>query len=225
MRRVVFDFDGTIAAGDAVGSWIYYRIMRSPLRFGVALLALPVGVPLLALYPTLGASVFLWIATVGCTPAAVAKSLEVFAARRFQRPTSLFAEALEAIAQHRAAGDYVVVASGCEFKLLSWVGTRIGFAPDCMVGSTLQEWLFGSVAQQHCIGQRKVEMLRAQTGLEAYDHVYTDSWRDLPLMQRASSITLVNATPALAARVRAATGVDVCVVRWGRRVALPPTSG
>jgi phosphatidylglycerophosphatase C len=221
VKRVVFDFDGTIAAGDAVGSWIHYRIMRSPVRFLLALLALPVSIPLLALYPTLGASLFLWIATVGLAPAAVGASLEAFAVLRFGRPDFLFAEALDAIARHQAAGDHVVIASGCEFRLLSWVGSRVGLTSDSMVGSTLRQRLLGSVAQHHCVGARKVEMLRERTGFEAYDHVYTDSWRDLPLMQRARSITLVNAKPALVARVRAATGVDVVVVTWGQRTALP----
>jgi phosphatidylglycerophosphatase C len=64
-----------------------------------------------------------------------------------------------------------------------------------VVGSTRRARLKGWIAEEHCVGIRKVKMLE-QVGVgPPWSVVYTDSASDLPLLRLAERRCVVNPTP------------------------------
>jgi len=72
-KLVVFDFDHTLYDGDSGGHLVRWLIRRSAWRSLAAILAAPILLPLVAFLPTrrFGISGFLWIGTLGTTPATI----------------------------------------------------------------------------------------------------------------------------------------------------------
>ena len=225
MKTVVFDFDGTVVRGDSFGRFIASLVVRNPLRFLAAVAVVPVGGPLLLLFPTLGGSLFLWVATVAMSRARLESEFQRFVRERFVDRENLYTEAMLAIERHLRAGDVVWVASGCESALLQPVCTCIGIDRSKVVGSTTRKWFGGMVSERHCVGANKVEMLKERTRSNEYDHVYTDSALDLPLTQCAKQVTLVNAKSDVVRRARARSAAVVEVVRWESRCSLRRNGG
>src|SRR5580698_883836 len=76
----VFDLDGTLLAGDSTAAWLRMLICSSWLRCSVATLTLPICLFLIWFSKSrrIGASVLLWIATVGYDREVLLKSIEAF---------------------------------------------------------------------------------------------------------------------------------------------------
>ncbi len=217
MKRVVFDFDGTVVRGDTFGIFVSTQIRSSLGRLAVAFLLLPLGLPLVFLQPTWGGSFFLWLATVGKRPEQFEQSLRAFADQHFVQGACVYMEALTAIHSHLAAGDAVYVASGCEVRLLRLACRGLGLDESRVVGSTVQRRMGGLVFDRHSIHETKLITLMEHCGIDDYDHVYTDSPRDLPLARRAKRVTLVNAKPGVVVRFKKETSAQVESVSWLRR--------
>src|SRR5579871_968282 len=109
----VFDLDGTLLAGDSTASWLSQLVFSSWLRGSVALVALPLCLLLIWWRASrwIGASVLLWIATVGYDQKALLESMDRFA-KRFERGEVSLRwrnDGLKAMERHRSAGDRVLV--------------------------------------------------------------------------------------------------------------------
>ena len=84
-----------------------------------------------------------------------------------------------------------------------------------MVGSTRRARMRGWVAAEHCVGARKVQMLRDAGVVPPWSVVYTDSASDLPLLQLAQRRCVVNATPTALRTLKRALGHDTLeIFNW-----------
>lgn len=190
----VFDMDGTLLDGDSTATWLWERAKQSPLRLLAALAVLPFALPMVALPNTrrTGASMLLWISTVGLTERQLVTSCERFA-RSFQDGTNSLgwkSQALRVLEDHARAGDRIVVVTAaptCLAKALLDTLDR----PVELLGTSLKPVMGGWVADIHCRHQRKCQAL-AQAGHGAHwAYAYTDSLDDLPLLRAAERPVIV----------------------------------
>jgi phosphoserine phosphatase len=73
----------------------------------------------------------------------------------------------------------------------------------------------GWVADEHCVGPRKIEMLKASGVAPPWSVVYTDSASDLPLLHLAERRCVVNATWRALRTLNRELGAETLeVVHW-----------
>ena len=70
------------------------------------------------------------------------------------------------------------------------------------------------LADRHCHGARKVEMLTERGYPPPWDYVYTDSSADLPLLREAKAGFMIDPRAACRARVEAALGRELEILNW-----------
>jgi phosphatidylglycerophosphatase C len=202
---VVFDLDGTLLDGDSTTLWLWQLTRRSPFRLMPALMILPVALPMI-LVPRLrgfSGSTLLWIATVGLDGEQVAQSVRALAAQLNRRALSLqWRDAgLAALEQHIAAGRRVVVVTGApailaKALLQPWAGQI------AIIGSTLKCAGRGWIIDSHCRNQEKCRRLLTAGYGQRWAYAYTDSWDDLPLLERADRPFIVDGSARLMKRIR-----------------------
>jgi phosphatidylglycerophosphatase C len=216
-QMAVFDLDGTLLAGDSTVAWLRMLLLSSWARCIAAAMTSPVSLPLLW-FPAsrrIGASVLLWIATLGSDQDAIAQSIEAFA-KRFEsgeRALRWRSDGLAAMDRHRTAGDLVLVVTAAPV----WLAQRLlASRTDIPVlGSTLARCWGGWIIKHHCHGQQKCRMLE-QSGYGAvWDYAYTDSYDDAPLLAAARKRAfIVNARPGVVARLEARGQSPISTLRW-----------
>src|SRR6185312_2903849 len=162
---------------------------RSPGRLAPLLLAAPLLVPGAAVpqLRPLAARAMTRLALGGrgvCDVAAVAEAYEEALTRK---PEAAVAEAIACLHAHRADGDLVVVATGCEELLARGYLRAIGLGELDVVGSS------GAVPPRRAIGEAKVELLIERGWPPPWRAVYSDSVSDLPLFAGTPRPVLVNA--------------------------------
>jgi len=200
----VFDLDGTLLDGDSTALWLWERFRRSPPRLALALLAAPLAVPMVAAPRTrrAGASILLWIATVGLCPTGLRAACADFAERFHARalPLQWRALGLAALDDHLAAGDRVVIVTAAPAILAEALVAAL-HRPIVVLGTSLKPQAGGWVADVHCRNQRKCQAL-AEAGHGArWAYAYTDSLDDLPLLRGADRPVIVKGGPAAQRRL------------------------
>jgi len=211
----VFDLDGTLLEGDSTVAWLRMLLFSSWLRLSVAMLASPLCVPLIW-WPAsrrIGASILLWIATVGCDRNTLLQSMETFVQRFEQGALSLRwrKDGLEAMERHLAAGDRVLVVTAAP----QWLAERLLGSRSRVLGSTLVRRWGGWVVENHCFGKKKCRILEQNGYGTAWDYAYTDSYDDAPLLAAAGKHGfIVNARPGVLARLTARGYSRVSHLRW-----------
>jgi phosphatidylglycerophosphatase C len=213
----VFDLDGTLLAGDSTVAWLRMLLFSSWVRCLAAAITSPACL-LLLWFPTsrrIGASVLLWIATVGFDQNAIAESIETFV-KGFEggkRGLRWRNDGLAAMNRHLAAGDRVLVVTAAPV----WLAERLlAFRADVRVlGSTLARRWGGWILDNHCHGQEKCRILEQNGYGTAWDYAYTDSYDDAPLLAAANTHAfLVNARPGVVARLEANGQSRISQLRW-----------
>ncbi len=210
----VFDLDGTLLAGDSTVAWLRMRFLSSWLRGTVALLTLPVTIFLVWLPATrrIGASVLLWIATVGYDLDALMASIEAFV-ERFERGKCSLRwrnDGLLAMERHLAAGDRVLVVTAAPV----WLAARILGSRSGVLGSTLQRCWGGWVLAHHCYGKKKCQILEQNGYGAAWDYAYTDSYDDAPLLAAGKQGFIVNGRSTVLAKLTARVHSRISQLRW-----------
>lgn len=200
----VFDLDGTLLDGDSTALWLWDRIRRSPLRALAMLAVAPLAGPMVALPRTrrAGASVLLWIATVGLCDRALRDSCARFGAafRSGRSALAWRAGGLAALNAHLAHGDRVVVVTAAPALLAQALIGPLGH-PIEVLGTSLKPRAGGWVADVHCRNQRKCQAL-AEAGHGArWTYAYTDSLDDLPLLRGAEKPVIVKGGKAAERRL------------------------
>lgn len=213
---VVFDLDHTLVHLDSFAGFSRGLILRSWWRVAATLLALPLAGPLALLSSTRRAalSTFVWLGTVGLDRHALDELMAAYVSRRFAGADRVCARAVEALLEHRAAGARVLIATGCEAALAARVCRAIGAGEVEVVGSALRPWCGGWIAEEHCYGARKAELLRARLACDQWDCVYTDSAADLPILKHGTRRFVVNPRPAALAKIAAALGEGFEIMDW-----------
>jgi phosphatidylglycerophosphatase C len=184
-RTVVFDLDKVLLAGDASTLFLAGALRREPRR---ALALLPAA-PLLLLAATvpglrpLGARLTTRLAGAGEVDAIAAAYRTALCAR----PEAAVAEALACVREHRAAGETVVVGTGCEETMARGFLAALGLGDLDVVGSR------AGVPVRRAMGEAKVAMLTERGHPPPWVAVYSDSAADLPLFAGTARPVLVNA--------------------------------
>lgn len=217
MPIVVFDLDNTLVFGDSFSEFNRYLIRRSWWRTTLALLLAPAALLLLAFPATrlTGISVFVWCGTVGTSELELFRLMDVHLVQRFEgHPALICRKAVESLLSHQENGARILIATGCVAALAERVCRRIGVGGLEIVGSSLRPGYGGWVAERHCFGATKVQLLAKRGVTVPWGWTYTDSSFDLPILEGAKNRVLVNPTPADQSRVMTALNGDVEVVRW-----------
>jgi phosphatidylglycerophosphatase C len=208
---VVFDFDGTLVHGDSVTGFALGYVLRRPARMLAMAPLLPFALGLMLVGParSVGVGLFWWLLTWGTRTRPLVLALRSYSrtalARRANEAT------LAALAAHVAAGHTVIVATAAPAVVVRELLCARGLPAVRVVGTRLRRRWGGLVTDPHCIGITKVHELERRHGFTHWSEVYSDSHLDLPLMLRASAVTLVApnrwARAHIVARLRA--GVPV----------------
>jgi phosphatidylglycerophosphatase C len=214
----VFDLDGTITRRDTLGPFLWGYLRRHAPRLPRVLLALPAPF-LFLIHHDRGAlkGALIRAALGGLSRQTLAHWADEFVEQLI--PRGVYAEALAAIAQHRANGDRLLLLSASTDLYVPRIAHRLGF--DEVICSQVR-WredgrLDGRLASLNCRGQEKRRCLAEVLAREAPDKVYAygNSGSDLPHMLLAHEAFLVNAP----ARLTRARGAQLRALRWqGRAV-------
>lgn len=206
MSHAVFDFDGTLIDGDSTTRWLLGVFRRSSLRLAIAIMVLPLALPMTILPVTRrrGASIFLWLATFGLDEQGLERSLQEFA-RRFEAgelPLRFRPGGLLALERHLADGHRVAICTAAPAivarALLSPWTQRIA-----IVGSPLRKLAGGFIFERHCYAKEKCTFLREAGYPASWQFAYTDSIADRSLLVNADRGYVINPSRSLRSRVRA----------------------
>jgi phosphatidylglycerophosphatase C len=201
---VVFDLDKVLLGGDASTLFLSGRLREAPSRAVPLLLAAPLLVPGSVLPQTrpLAARLMTRLA-LGQTDDDVAAVAEAYGTALVRKPHAAVADAIAAVREHEAAGETVVVATGCEQTLARGFLTAIGLGHLDVVGST---GVLRHLRVRRAMGEEKVRMLTERGYPPPWVAVYSDSPSDLPLFAGTDRPVLVNAGDDEAAEVTRVLG-------------------
>jgi HAD superfamily hydrolase (TIGR01490 family) len=113
----------------------------------------------------------------------------------------VYAEATALIAEHRAAGDEIVVLSASGAEVVGPIAAMVG--ADCAVATRMgiEDGRYTGVVEYYCYGAEKAEAARRiaeERGYRLADcRAYSDSITDLPLLEAVGHPTVVNPDRAL----------------------------
>ncbi len=212
-RVALFDFDGVLIHDDTFGMFIRDRYTRAWWRKALVLLISPW---LLVVLPFSWRRALRTLVHVGLLGVGEARDRELalaFAQTRVHGPHQFCREGVRTLRRHLAAGDRVVIVTGCEDTLVRGVLAGLGVGDVEVLASRLRAGHLGMRGAWHNVGQRKVKLL-AEHGIEAWQFAYSDSIQDVPMLALAAEAVLVNATPKLCKRVEKALGRSVTRVDW-----------
>jgi phosphatidylglycerophosphatase C len=209
---VLFDFDGVLTHADTFELFVRERYDRAPWRKLLALLALPWLMLLWPLTRRLRRSL-VHIALLGVGLPRYRAVVDDFAARLVRRPGHFCRDGIRALRRHQAAGERVIIVTGCEHTLVESLLGQLGLQGVELVASQLKPGPFGLRVAHHNIGAGKLKALTAH-GVPAWRRAYGDSLHDLHMLKAAAEPVLVNGTPKLCKRVEQALGRPVERVAW-----------
>lgn len=193
---VLFDLDGVLSTHDTFAAFVRRAAIRGPWR-----------IPLLVLVPALmrlSGESSPWrgrLARYGARIALLGRAIEEtqqeladFGDRLAVTPGWPCDPAIRRLREHLAAGDRVVVVTATEWYLARAFLDGVGLQGVEVLGSSLRRARAGLRLSPHNYGPVKASRLAAVTP-PPWDLVYTDSAADLPLMQLARNVCMVNADP------------------------------
>lgn len=213
-RLAVFDLDGTITRHDSFVPYLLGFLIRRPWRVPRLLLAVPACLGFFLQLVGRGPlkSALIQAAFGGVTRAELQRWNQHYIPRLLA--DGLFAQALQAIAAHRAAGDTLILMSASPDLYVPEIGRRLGFAQTICTGVRWQgDRLEGHLTTENRRGDEKTRCLealcRAHPGMPVT--AYGNSGSDLPHMARAEQAVLVNGSPSSR---RHAADIGVQSVDW-----------
>jgi phosphatidylglycerophosphatase C len=224
----VFDLDGTLLRGDTTVEFIRGLILRSPARTAAALLIGPLLAPFFFMPFTrrYAITALLWIATAGLPPGRIAALVEQFAAAHAAEGNRIRV-VLDRLHAHLAAGDRVVIATGCADWLATATCRALGLDTVEVVAARLQQGRNFVRPSRDCgmwnalptstgafsFGLEKLRRLAAAGVTFPVAYAYTDSATDLPLLLAATERHVVEPSPGHLRRIRGKAGPKCVVLR------------
>jgi phosphatidylglycerophosphatase C len=212
-RTVLFDFDGVLFQGDSFRVYITERYARAPLRKLLACANLPW---MLLVWPISWRTVvrsLVHIGLLGVGERRYTAEAQSFAAALVRRPRQFYRDGLQALRRHQAAGDRVIVVTGCERTLARGILDQLGLEGLELLASEFKPGPFGMRVKFHNVGRRKLERLAAH-GVREWQLAYSDSLADIPMLKGAGEAVLVNGTPKVCKRLEKVLGRSVTRVEW-----------
>ncbi|RAO76811.1 haloacid dehalogenase-like hydrolase [Dyella jiangningensis] len=212
-RTVLFDFDGVLIHGDAFDLFVRDRYQRSVLRKIGALLTLPWLLLVMPFSRRRATHTLVHVALLGMSEQRYRAAAEAFANSLVRRPKQFCRDGLNALRRHQAAGDRVIVVTGCEHMLVSHILQQLGLSEVEVLASQLRPGLLGMRVKLHNVGRRKPLQLAA-FGVGEWHVAYSDSVVDAPMLKPAAEAVLVNGTPKLCKKLEKALGRTITRVDW-----------
>jgi phosphatidylglycerophosphatase C len=224
----VFDLDGTLLRGDTTAEFIRSLILRSRVRAAVSLLTAPLLGPFffMPFARRYAITALLWIATVGLPPSRIEALVEQFAAEHAAEANRIPA-VLDRLHAHLAAGDRVVIATGCADWLATAACRALGLDTVEVVAARLHQGRTFVRPSRDCgmwdalptstgafsFGLEKLRRLAAAGITFPVAYAYTDSATDLPLLLAATARHAVDPAPRHLRRIRGKAGPKCVVLR------------
>jgi phosphatidylglycerophosphatase C len=224
----VFDLDGTLLRGDTTVEFIRGLILRSPARTAAALLIVPLLGPFFFMPFTRrnAITVLLWIATAGLPPRQIEALVERFAVAHAAEGNRIRV-VLDRLHAHLAAGDRVVIATGCADWLAIATCRALGLDSVEVVAARLRQGRTFVRPSRECgmwnalptsagvmsFGLEKLRRLAAAGITFPVRYAYTDSATDLPLLLAATERHVVEPAPRHLRRIRGKAGPECVVLR------------
>jgi phosphatidylglycerophosphatase C len=210
---VVFDLDKVLLGGDASTLFLHGRLRQARGRTLALVLAAPVLLPGAAVpqLRPLAARVMTRLAVGGSPETDVEDVAEAYRSALQVKPEAAIADAIACVRRHQAAGEQVVVATGCEETLARGFLTAIGLGDVEVVGS------IGSYRPPRvrwATGEGKVTMLIDRGHPPPWAVVYSDAASDIPLFAGAKRPVLVNGDEKDAAKIARTLGRRPERVTW-----------
>ncbi|PXV59589.1 phosphatidylglycerophosphatase C [Dyella jiangningensis] len=212
-RTVLFDFDGVLIHGDAFYLFMRERYRRSWLRKLGALCALPWMLVVSPFSRRLAERALVHVGLIGLNEHRYRSTAEAFGASLVRRPRQFCRDGLNALRRHQAAGDRVIVVTGCEQVLVSHILAQLGLGGIEVLASQLYPGPLGMRVKLHNVGRRKPAQLAA-FGVREWHVAYSDSLADAPMLKPAAEAVLVNGTPKLCKKLEKALGRTITRVDW-----------
>jgi phosphatidylglycerophosphatase C len=209
---VLFDFDGVLTHADTFELFLRERYARSLGRKLLVLLALPwlfLRWPLRRRHR----HTLVHIALLGLDEQRYRAAVQAFSAQLVRRPGHFCRDGVRALRRHQAAGERVIVVTGCEHMLVESLLAELGLAGVECVASRLRPGPLGLRIAHHNIGAGKLKALAAHR-VPSWRRAYGDSLHDLHMLRAAAEPVLVNGTPKLCKRIEQALGRPVERVAW-----------
>ena len=192
---IVFDLDGTLLDGDSTGVWIRRGLLKFPLRSFIAMLTLPITLPMLAFIKTRhrAAGFLIWLASKGMSEGDLKASFKSFAEKIGTDGFVLnWRQAgLDLVRQYQESGDEVVIVTAAP----EWLASSLFETLDlevAVIGSTLKPRRGGWTGDEPCSHEAKCSRLKERGYGEHWAAAYTDSPDDIPLLMRAKRPYVVN---------------------------------
>lgn len=211
----VFDLDGTITRRDSLVPYLAGFLLRHPWRAPRLLLALPIMLAYLVGRADRGAlkGALMHHLLGGLGRTAIDDWSALFVPRLMHH--GLFAEALAAIAKHRAAGAHLVLLSASPDLYVPLVGEALGFDETICSRVLWRDdgFLDGHLDGANCRGPEKVRQLQLllQRLTPAHTVAYGNSDADLAHLALVEEGTYVNGPAA------AALPTNIRRVTWSHR--------
>lgn len=212
-RVVLFDFDGVLIHDDTFGMFMRDLYARAWWRKALVLLISPWLLLVLPFSRRYVLRSLVHLGLLGMREDRYRELARTFASNLVHRPRQFCREGVRTLRRHLAAGDRVIIVTGCEDTLVRSVLDALGLSGVEVLASQLRVGRLGMRSGWHNIGPRKVELL-ARHGIQAWQMAYSDSHQDLPMLTLATEAVLVNGTPKLCKRLEKALGRSVTRVEW-----------
>ncbi len=214
MQLAVFDLDGTITRHDTLVPYVCGFLLRQPLRFLGFPLVLPAVIRFMLRRADRGElkSALIRYTLGGCSRAQLEAWNAHFVPALLRQ--GVFADALQRIAAHKAAGDRLVLMSASVDIYVPAIAEALGFAETVCTGVRWDgECLHGALTTPNRRGVEKVHcfeaLKKAHPGLPPA--AAGNAGTDLPHLRLADRGVLVNGGAAERAEARAA-GIET--VDW-----------
>jgi phosphatidylglycerophosphatase C len=154
------------------------------------------------------------VALLGLDTKTYENAIDAFAEQLHARDGHVIAQGVTRARQHIAAGDRVIVVTGCERELARRLLDRMNLREVELVASRLGDARFGLHPEMHNYGAEKVRQLEAIGVVPRWQRAYSDSIADVPMLVQADEPVLVNASDDVRARVTRSLGRDVGNETW-----------
>ncbi|WP_239342178.1 haloacid dehalogenase-like hydrolase [Frankia sp. CiP3] len=209
----LFDLDGVLVRGDTFTRLLRRHLSRSRWR---AALVMPVT-PLLAVRPlrAIAVRMIMRLALLGFDAARFRARAEAFGRELPAERDVVIPEGIATLRRHVEAGDRVVIVTACERELARTLLDTLGLGEVELISSQLVWGRFGVTrGSLHNHGARKPRQLAAHGIEPPWEHAYSDSLADLPMLAAANHAVLVNPDGRLALRAQHALGGRLRIVHW-----------
>lgn len=198
VETVIFDLDGTLLSGDCTKIWLIHRFRTNVLRLIVVLFCLPIALSLLLFKPsrTLGASMFLWLASCMSPEQQLIADVYHFALKvknNTLHDLHWFDLGIAEIRLHQQQGRSIVIATAAPEVLVKQLLDVMDFQVQ-LVGSELTYKYGGWVCTSHCRNEVKVQRLKIIGVNAPWFAAYSDDLeQDYPILVNSVQPYLINA--------------------------------